>query len=388
MVNRIKASSRAGLGLVLGAALFHATDARADAPPEPTPAADSSAPSVRPHISHAPVSTSPAGKALVVRATIEHPHLVRRALFVYRLDGQTQFREVEFLRASDGPSAATVPASDVQAPALAYTIELEDLEGKRHTVFASRQRPHTVQVPEALMDLRERALLERLGGRRSVVATSAEFVLFGDSVADVRDPATGNVTKQDVSDRYYRIEASYTYRMLRHVTEFSVRAGVVRGNSPVPLRDPLPGQSEDERFDVGLNYGGPTVRVRAHDAIHLEAEVLTSVTEVGFSWGGGGAVLLGDPYGSKLTLGFESIETFGTRFFSRVDLAATDTLTLAPVVEVTNMPSADRYGLRLLGEVGMNVGQGLHVALRGGYQARDAASGGPSIGGRLSYAFD
>lgn len=338
-----------------------------------------------PHLSHAPVARAAHGEELVIRAEITYPERVRRAVLVVRsADG---LREVQFLRSSDEPYAATIPASEVRAPTLAYAIELELTDGSKHAVFASRARPHVVQVPEDLMDLRERALLERLGGRRSVFSASADNVSFGKSLAEVRDPTTNAVRQEEVRDGYFRVEAMYTYRPLRFVTEFSVRAGVVRGKAPVSQRDPLPGQSEDERFDVGLNYGAPRVRLRAHDIVHFEGELLTSVTEVGFSWGGGGAALLGDPYGSKLTLGFESIETFGTRFYSRVDLMATNDISFAPVVEVTNMPSADRYGVRLLGEVAANVGDGFLVAVRGGYQARDAASGGPSFGTTLGYAF-
>ena len=72
---------------------------------------------------------------------------------------------------------------------------------------------------------------------------------------------------------------------------------------------------------------------------------------------------------------------------SRLDVRATDRVLLAPIVEVTNMPSAEDYGLRLLGELVVDFGEGFSAAARGGYQARVATSGGPSLGARLSYAF-
>ncbi len=348
----------------------------------PAPAPDQPKPNpAEPRVHHAPPSIAPAHEALTVRADIEHPELVARALLLYRTPDHPEWREIELQRASEGPYAAIVPQDDVKWPSLSYAIELERTDGKRVAAFASRANPFTVQIPEDLMDVRERALDQRLGGRRSVFSATGEYVSFGDSKADT---GTG---QQTVSDRYYRIEGSYTYRPLRVVTEFSVRAGVVRGKAPVPLREPIPGQSESERFDVGLNYGAPTVRFRLHDAVHLEGELLTSVTEVGFSWGGGAAVLIGDPYGSKLTLGFESIQTFGTRFWSRMDVRANDYLVVAPIVELTNMPSAEDYGLRLLGEAAVDVGDGFSVAARAGYQARLATSGGPAFGGTLSYAF-
>lgn len=331
-----------------------------------------------PHVHHAPVSVAPAHEPLRIRADIEHPELVRRALVVYRTpDGK--LHEVEFLRASEGPYVAEIPENDLIAPSLSYTIEIEPVTGTRIAAFASRQDMFQVSVPEELMDLRERALAERLGQRRSVFFGSADWVSFGDS------EARGGA--DNVSDNYYRIEGGFTYRPLRLITEFGVRVGVVRGTAPVPQRELVPGQSESDRYKVGLNYAAPTVRFRLHDQVHLDGELLGSVTEVGFSAGGGAAILLGDPYGSKLTLGFESVQVFGNRFYSRMDVVAAPGLTVAPVIEVTNMPSAEQYGVRLLGEVGFDLGAGWGVALRGGYQARNFTSGGPSAGATTSYAF-
>ena len=168
------------------------------------------------------------------------------------------------------------------------------------------------------------------------------------------------------------------------ITEFSLRIGLLRGHSPVPVEEGETKNPED-RFKVGLNYGAPTVRIHLADIWHAEGEFLTSVTEVGFSVGAGGAILVGDPYGSKLTLGFETIQVFGTRFYTKMDIRAPERLTVAPMIELTNMPHARNYGLRLLGEVTVDVGRGFGVALRGGYQARLATSGGPTGGATLSY---
>jgi len=165
------------------------------------------------------------------------------------------------------------------------------------------------------------------------------------------------------------------------VSEFGIRAGVVRGESLVP------GETDPSKYKVGLNYGAPRVRVRAADWLHIEGELLTSVTEVGFSVGGGGALLLGDAYGSKMVLGFETIQVFGTRGYTRLDLVATKRLMLSPTIEVTNMPHADHGGVRLLGDATVDLGKGFSASVRGGYQARSFDRGGPSAGGGLAYAF-
>ena len=62
-------------------------------------------------------------------------------------------------------------------------------------------------------------------------------------------------------------------------------------------------------------------------------------------------------------------------------------LILGPIVEVTNMPHADRAGVRLLGEVRYELGAGFRLDLHGGYQARAFNGGGPTLGGGLAYAF-
>ena len=338
-----------------------------------------------PRLHHAPVSVAPAGEPLVIKANIENPQLVKRALFIYRPAGQKKFRQMVFRRATPGPYAVVVAAERVRTPALEYTIELERSDGARIAVFATRKEPHRIQVPTNGMDRIEEALSDRLDDRRSNFFANGEYVSFGKSVADV--DVAGVIEQREVDDQYWRVEGGYTYRPLRVVSEFSFRVGVVRGSAPVPVRDPAPGQSEDERFDVGLNYGASSVRFRFHDFVHFEPSILASVTEVGFSAGNGAAFLMGDPHGSKLTLGFEWIYAFGTRFYTQMDLQAHERVRISPIVEVTDMPSADDFGVRLLGELRVDIGWGFAVAGRGGYQARVATSGGPSAGGMLSYAF-
>lgn len=347
-----------------------------------------------PQIHHAPVSTAVSHQALEVTATIDEPQRVRYAGLVYRrADGTLQ--AAPFQRGVQG-YIAVVPAKDVAPPGLAYSIELEDIDGRRVAAFASREAPQPVVVVEDRMDARERAQFDRLEGRRSVAGISSEFVRFGStSGARALPCAAGGEgcrpgerkTPTGIEDQYWRVEASYTYRPLRTVAEFSIRGGVVRGRSLVSLEE-----YDESKYDVGLNYGSPQVRFRLSDSWHLETELLTSVTETGFSVGTGGALLIGDPYGSRLTLGFETIGLsegtyFGSRFYSRMDIAAGPRVLVAPVVEVTDMPHAEAFGVRLLGEVGANLGRGFVASVRGGYQARKSTSGGPAFGGSLGLAF-
>ncbi len=325
---------------------------------------------------HAPPSVGRAHEPLQLRGVIEYPQLAKRVIVAFRTHGSEAFQEVEFKRAKRGPYVAVIPAEDVRWPYVEYTVEIEAEDGSRRTVFASRELPFRVEVPEDIGDMRERAMLERLGGRRSTVTATSEYVSFG-RTEDI-DKSGGTRKTTQIDDSYYRAEGSYTYRPARIVTEFGLRAGVVRGKAPSP---------DNEELDVGLNYGAPYVQFRLVDIVHLNVEFLTSVTETGFSLGGGSALVLGDPLGSRLTMGFESIQNFGARFYSRMDMEATESLSFAPIVEITNMPNATKYGVRLLGEATVDLGDGLSLAMRGGYQARDFTSGGPSGGGALGYSF-
>jgi hypothetical protein len=234
---------------------------------------------------------------------------------------------------------------------------------------------HDVSIAEDYADLTERALLAQVGGRRSVFSSSFDWVSFG---------STTTVGSSTVSDGYWRAEGAYTFRPLRFIVEFSIKAGVVRGTSPVAGVDA--NGPDADKLKVGLNYGAPTVLVRLMDYVHLEAELLTSVTEVGFSAGGGAAIHIGEVYGSKLVLGVESIKTFGTRGWARLDVVRPH-WRVSPIVEITDMPHADRAGVRLLTELAFDLGAGFGIAARAGYQARDFKTGGPALGMSLAYAF-
>ena len=247
----------------------------------PAPAQRPVAEPAQPRLHHAPVSAAAPGEPLEIKATFEHPQRVKYAGVVYR-NAKGVLKAAPFLRSVEGGYAAVIPAEEVVAPGLAYAIELELVDGQRVAVFASRSSMHPVSVAEERMDARERALYKRLGGRRSVFTASSEFVLFGKTTGDRALPCgaaqngctAGELKVPEVDDQYWRVEAGYTYRPLRTVAEFSIRAGVVRGTSLVDSAE-----YDEEKYEVGLNYGSPSVRFRFADAWHMDVELLTSITE-------------------------------------------------------------------------------------------------------------
>lgn len=333
-------------------------------------------------VHHAPVSTALAGQDIEIAAVIDNPHLVREARLVYR-GSSGKAAAAPFRRGDSGKYVAVIPAAQVAPPLIGYAIEIEGVDGQRSDAFAAPATLHPVQVTKDRADVREEKLERKVEGRRSVVSSSGEYVSFGRTT---EEPDCGAATTCDpvvVDDQYWRVEGKYTYRPLRTIAEFSIRGGVVRGTSV---------GADRRQQEVGLNYGAPSVRFRMADSWHLEAEGLASITEVGFSLGCGSSLLIGDPYGSKFVGGFEVIgfsrdKYFGSRFFSRVDIAAHERVVVAPIIEISDFPHADRFGVRLLADATAAIGGGFSAGVHGGYQARDAASGGPTLGGRLALAF-
>jgi hypothetical protein len=346
-----------------------------------------------PSVHHAPVASARPHEDLRIPVVLDHPELVRAATVVYRA-GHGAFKAVPIQR---GPSGwlAVIPAEDVVSPGLAYAIEIERPDGVHVAAFASREEPQPIVVPDDAMDAREHAKLERLDGRRSLFTLSGELVRFGVTTGARAIPcaagqdgcAKGALRVPSVYDQYWRTEVGYTYRPLRTVAEFGIRIGVVRGTSLVPLAS-----LDQEKYKVGLNYASPSVRFRFADNWHADFSLLASITEVGFSVGGGTALHIGDPYGTQLVLGAESIgfqkgTYFGSRFYGTFALLVRHGLVIAPTIEVTDMPHAGVFGVRLLADVIATLPHGLTFGIRGGYQARESDSGGVTVGSTFGIGF-
>jgi hypothetical protein len=381
MVRHVVAALVLGIGVAAPATAGAQTEksAAAAASSRPVPTA--------PAIHHVPVVVAREDADLDIGAAIDRPDLIAGAALVYRHGDHVETVPFERSASAAWPYVAVIPAEHVKRPQLAYAIEIQRTDGTKQDVFASADAMQPIEVVGDPVDAREESLLARLDARRFVVEASGEYVYFGTTTAQVCPgacaPAAGAqpLVSRSIADQYWRTEASFTYRLLRTVSEFGIRGGVYRGTSVVP------DETDASKYSVGLNYGAPWVRIRAEDWLHFEGEFLTSVTEVGFSVGGGAAVLLGDPYASHLTLGFEAIDVFGVRGYSRFDAVVNRRLRVSPTVEVTTMPHAADAGVRLLMDLTLSLDHGFTVTARGGYQARNFDSGGPAAGASVGYAF-
>ncbi|MEP7127186.1 MAG: hypothetical protein ABJE95_40000, partial [Byssovorax sp.] len=62
-------------------------------------------------------------------------------------------------------------------------------------------------------------------------------------------------------------------------------------------------------------------------------------------------------------------------------------LRISPMIEVTDMPHADSFGVRLLTDATLEIIHGFSASVRAGYQARRSTSGGVALGTTLGLAF-
>jgi hypothetical protein len=337
----------------------------------------------RPNVQHTPISSAPLGDDLTIGASFEHAEQVVRAFVVYRTPrglAEQPFQRTDNNQA--GTFAAVIPKERLSGNQTAYTIEVESTTSGRIALFASREHMQEVTLYPSHDDLAEDSFTREIEGRRNVVNAEGEYVRFGTTDATIGGtPALGPKRTESVADEYYRFEGSYTYRLGKRVTEFGIRFGALRGRSVVP------GELDPSRFEVGLNYGAPRVQLRAVDWLHLDVEFLTSVTEVGYAVGGGGAVVIGAPYAMHLAVGVEGVQTFGVRGYTRLQVPAGTRVTLAPSIEITTMPHADRAGVRLLGDASVHIAGGFSLRARAGYQARSFDSGGATLGLGAAFAF-
>ncbi len=323
-------------------------------------------------VRHVPPGDVPAGEALelVAEAPAATPTLVAHV----RTHGTATYRSIELVRKDDVHWVAVVPAEAIEPPGLDYYLVAGD-----QPVFASPDWPHTMAVRAAPEDERRARDLARVHGRRSRVNAMGELVEFG----------TKTIGTTEVEDRYYRIDADFSYRLLTYPLE-EIRVGYTRlightlagpdfmcpGNEPC---SPQTGMKVAGWFELGL---------AAVEGIRLDARMTVMATADGFAVGGRGEARLGARDASHVAVGAEYLADIGSSGFFRLGWGTVPNLPMSATVEVTNMPASHRdTGVRLYYDVAREVAPGVRLGLRVGYAARNTSVAGLTGGAGASVEF-
>lgn len=345
-------------------------------------------------VRHLPPAEAVAGDELVLSAELARAS--ERTLVVrYRPLGAAGWSELAFARAGDRTWEARIPASAVTPPGLEYflvTTATGATAGGAAPAgpadvdeFASAAEPHLVAIEDSPREQRKRRDLARALGRRSRIRLAGEVVDYG-----TRSDGAARVT-----DRYYRVDADFGYRLLTYPLE-EIRFGYTRLEGVVPnaprALPPVCQTAPDGagcKLDAGYKVGGWfELGLAPTEGVRFDVRGLFMANQGGVAVGGRGELRVGVADANHLALGVEYQEKVGTTGYFRLGWLARPRLPMAATVEVTDLPASLRAaGVRLIYDVFYPLPSGLRLGLRVGYAARDQFIGGPTGGLSASYDF-
>ncbi|MFN0250565.1 MAG: hypothetical protein ACKV2T_27040 [Kofleriaceae bacterium] len=299
-------------------------------------------------ITHVPPAEATAGTEIELFA--DAPPASPTLVVHYRAHGKDAsrpFQTIELVRKDGSQWVAVVPATSVTAPGLDYYIT-----SGAQPVFASASWPHTMPVTVTRAAERRTRDLARVEGRRSRVNTSFEWVEFG-----TRKDRNGD----DVLDRYFRVDADFSYRLLAYPLE-ELRVGYTG-----LCGDQL--DCSDKGFKVG---GWFELGLGVVEGVRVDGRVMVMATEQGFALGGRVEGRLGVRDASHIAMGVEHLADVGTSGFFRLGWGTVPNTPMAATVEISQIPDENRAaGVRLYYDVARYIGGGFRAGVRVGYAARN-----------------
>ena len=361
--------------LLLSTLLALGSAAAAGAAPGDGPAAGAA-----PRLRHVPPAEAPSGAALELVASVGQAWESSLELR-FRAIGAAAWQSAMFTRRGDSAFAVTIPAAAMTPPGIEYFILGTRPDAATVLHFASAEHAHPVRVFPSPLELRQERYLARYHHRRASIRLAGEYVDYGSRrIGDALLP-----------DRYYRIDADVSYRLLRFPLA-SLRFGYTHliGETPITSRGDV-GSCPPEgscTIEAGLKGGGWfELRFRITDGVELDTRGMVMATQEGFNVGTRGELRLGNELGNHLALGTEIIADVGTAGFMRLGWDTVPRLPMAATVEITSFPAPHRAtAVRLVYDVARPLANGLRLGARVGYQARDQRVGGVTLG--LNTTFD
>jgi len=323
----------------------------APAAPAPAPAAPAtSAPAGDPRVRHVPPADAEAGAALELVAIA--PPTVPALVAHYRAAGTETYSSLELVRRDDQRWVAVVPPTAVAPPGIEYYLAAGGAPA-----FASAEAPHMTRV--SVTELSERRARDeaRVAGRRSRVHARAEWVDYGTRIVDdVR-----------LVDRYYRVDADFSYRLWAYPLE-ELRVGFSRllGDTEVACEaPPCTGRS-------GFNVAGWfEIGVAPIEGLALDARAIVLATRESVALGGRAELRVGSRDATHVASGAEYLADVGATGFFRLGWGTVPRVPMAATIEVTDLPASTRdLGVRLYYDITGVLSHGLRVGLRVGYAAR------------------
>ncbi len=303
--------------------------------------------------------------------TIDAPERARTIIVRWR-DHEDVVHDAEVRATPDGYEARL---DDVEPPSFEYWVVRVGPDGEE-PIFASQLEPQRVLVHDGARVEQEQHGLDRVGGHRSQLSASFEWVDFGHRQIGV---STG------LPDEYWHATAGYAYSFFDVVETIRFEFDSFRG-AEGDLRGARSGMMVGGH-EVGLDYGRAEITWYILPLLRLRTSGMFGFSQRGFEGGGAGDLVIGDPTSVSVEIGALGITGLGFTVRARLGFLALPIVPLGASIEVTNFPAGEDFGVRLLLDAGVALYPGALLRVRGGYQSRTAVSGGASIGGDLVFAF-
>jgi len=339
-------------------------------------------PPPRAAVAHVPPGQAPSDRPLVLRMDLVHPDQIDHVDVHWRAGGRGAYRIARVRRGANGPSPDGAWAAVIRRPRagvdqIQYWITLTERGGATREVFAQAARPHVVVVQPTPDDAQETADLAHRSGQRLDLVAGGEWVDFGG-----RDNEAGALCGPDAgatcSDQWYTLFAAVRYHFLRRVRSVGVRVERLRGTTTRAV--------EEKR--VGLVAATADVEIRLGESVSLSLLGILGANEEAVQPGGGASLSFGAGEPTQLDVGLRGIADVGWTLDAWMRWRTIRHTPLGAGLEITTLPgNDDDAAVRLLAEVGRELGRHVTVTLRGGYGARDLSAGGVSLGGQVQVAF-
>lgn len=322
-------------------------------------------------VRHVPPSQAAPTQALRLEADVDHGWEAPLELR-YRSIGDDAWQSVRFQRQTEDQYVAVVPAGAMAPPGIEYFLVSVD-EGTERPHFASAADPHPVRIYQGADDRRRERELALYGDRRARVQLRADHVDFG----------SRELGGKTIADRYLRVDADFTYRVLS-LPLHSLRFGYTRLLGDTPGEGTCaPDQTEEQcTFEAGFKVGGWfELRFAFAEGVQVDTRGMVIATPEGFNVGGRGEVRLGTEDATHVAVGGELVADVGSAGFFRLGWGTVPGFPMAATVELTDFPASHRpTAVRLLYDVAHPFEGGFRIGVRAGYQARDFRTGGLSLG--------
>ena len=316
-------------------------------------------------VRHVPTAEADAGKALELVAVASST--VPKLVLHYRTLGAAKYAAQELARKDGGSWVAVVPAEQVEAPGLEYYLDAGGAP-----VFASAEAPHKTRVATTEAAYRRARDEGRAKDRRSRFHTLVEYVNYGR-------------TSNDLLDRYYRIDADFSYRLWAYPLE-TLQVGYTR---LIGDKEDLVACARPCNVDAGFKVAGWVgLGLAPIDGIGLDARGMVMATQDGFAVGGRGEIRVGVREGTHVATGIEYLADVGTNGFFRFGWGTIPNTPMSATVEISKLPSrTGDIGVRLYYDLSRQLSDLLRLGIRVGYASRYSDSRGFTGGAQAMVDF-